>query len=57
MQRDISNDVGRNKIHIAAIQETHIAQDREYEIDNYRATTATEPRKKPHESHKEQHPF
>ena len=40
MQRDIIKDLTRNKIHIAAIQETHIDQDRDYLIDNYRIITA-----------------
>ena len=35
MQRDIIKDLTRNKIHIAAIQETHIIQDRDYLLDNY----------------------
>ena len=40
MQRDIIKDITRNKIHIAAIQETHITQDRDYLLDNYRIITA-----------------
>ena len=40
MRRDIIKNITRNKIHIAAIQETHITQDRDYLLDNYRIITA-----------------
>ena len=41
MQREIIKNLMRNKIHIAAIQETHIAQDRDYLLDNNRIITAS----------------
>ena len=40
MQRDITKDLTRDKIHIAEIQETHNTQERDYLVDNYRLTTA-----------------
>ena len=40
MQRDITKDITRNKIHTSAIQETHIIHDRGYLLDNYRIITA-----------------
>ena len=40
MKRGIVKNLNRNKIHIAAIRETHIIQDRDYIIDKYRITTA-----------------
>ena len=39
-KRDITKNLTRNEIHISAIQETRIIHDRDYTIDNYRATTA-----------------
>ena len=39
-QRDIIKNLTRRKIHIAAIQETHIAHDRDYIMGNYRVVTA-----------------
>ena len=39
MQRDIIKDLTRNKIHIADIRETHIIQDSDYLLDNYRIVT------------------
>ena len=41
VQRDIIKDPTRNKIHIAAAQATHITQDRDYILDNYRIITAS----------------
>ena len=40
MQRDITKDLTRDKIHIAEIQETHIIHDRDYLLDNYTLITA-----------------
>ena len=40
MQRGIIKDLTRIKIHIAAIRETHITQDRYYIMGNYRVITA-----------------
>ena len=39
-QRDNTKNINRSKTHISAIQETHIAQDRAYTLDNYRIRTA-----------------
>ena len=36
MQSDIIKNLARSKIHISAIQETHIIHDRDHLIDNYR---------------------
>ena len=41
IQRDIIKNITRNKIHIAAIHETHIAQDRDYLMGNYRIIAAS----------------
>ena len=41
MRRDISKNLTRNKLHVAAIQETHMTQDRDYLIGNYRVITAS----------------
>ena len=45
--RDITKDLDRGKIHISAIEETHIAQGRRYLLENYRVATesATHPEK------------
>ena len=40
MQREIVKGPAKNKIHIAAIQETHITHDRNYVMGNYRIITA-----------------
>ena len=40
MQRCIIKSLARNKMHIAAGQETHITQDRNYAMSNYRIITA-----------------
>ena len=40
MHRYIIKNLARNKIHISAIQETHIIQDRDYARDNYRCIAA-----------------
>ena len=39
-QRLIIQNLTRNLIHISAIQEKHITQDRDYIIDNYRVITS-----------------
>ena len=41
MQLDIIIGIARNKIHIAAIRETHITQDGDYLLDNYRIITTS----------------
>ena len=38
-QRDIIKNLARHRIHIAAIQETHITQARDYLLYNYRVVT------------------
>ena len=38
-RRDIIKNLARNKIHIAAIQETRITKDRDYIMGNYRVLT------------------
>ena len=40
MQREIVKGITKNKIQIAAIQETHITQDMNYMVGNYRIITA-----------------
>ena len=37
-QRDIIKKLTRGNIHISAIQETHITQEMDYLLDNYRVT-------------------
>ena len=39
MHREIGKGIAKNKIHIAAIQETHITQDKCYAMGNYRIIT------------------
>ena len=41
IQREIEKGLTENKIHIEAIQETHITQDRSYMMGNYRIVTAS----------------
>ena len=45
MRRDIIKNLARNKIHIASIRETHIAQDGAYLLYNYRAIAAAAAKK------------
>ena len=40
IQQEIINGLTKNKMHIAMIQETHIAKDLNYMIDNYRIITS-----------------
>ena len=40
MQQGIINELTKNKIHIAMIQETHISKDLNYKMDNYRIITS-----------------
>ena len=42
MQREIVKGPTKNKIHLEAIQETHITRDCNYMIDNYRVITEAE---------------
>ena len=39
-RREIVKGLAGNRIHIAAIHETHITQDKSYVVDNYRIITA-----------------
>ena len=54
-QRDIIKDITRSKIHIAAIRETNISQDRDYLLDNYRIITASSAKSAEKERYKEEH--
>ena len=54
MQRDIIKDLTRNKIHIAGIQETHITQDRDNLLDNYRIITTESTQGEKQEAYKEE---
>ena len=40
IRQEIINELTKNKIHIAMIQETHIVRDINYKMDNYRITTS-----------------
>ena len=40
-QQEIVKEITENRIHIAAIQETHITQDRIHLLGNYRIITAS----------------
>ena len=44
-RRDIIKILARSKVNIAAIQETHIIQDRDYLLGNYRSTTSLSAKK------------
>ena len=46
MQRDIINNLTRNKIHIEAIQATHIVKDRDCVVYNYRVIAPSATKRK-----------
>ena len=49
-QQEIVNELTKNKIHIATIQETHIAKDLNYIMGNYRIITSAAEKTRKRES-------